>query len=299
MKKVLITGGSGFIGFHLAKKCVKLNLEVTSISRNNPPKRRRLKKVQYIKCDLTKKSEVKNKLKKQYDYIFNLSGTVNHNNKKKTFLSHYQVVENLTKRYQNSPPKMFVQLSSSAEYGGISKPPEETLNCKPKSFYGRAKFKSTKYLINLFKKNSFPVVIFRLYQAYGPYQDTNRLIPIVINSCKKNLSFNCSDGNQYRDFVYIDDVVDVFIKCLKNKNIFGQIYNLGTGKPIKIKKIIEFISQYYKGGNPLYGKIKLRKDESKLIYANILKIKKDFNWKPKNTFKKGLNKTLKFYGKKK
>ena len=174
MKKVLITGGSGFIGFHLAKKCMKLNLEVTSISRNNPPKRRRLKKVQYIKCDLTKKSEVKNKLKKQYDYIFNLSGTVNHNNKKKTFLSHYQVVENLTKRYQNSPPKMFVQLSSSAEYGGISKPPEETLNCKPKSFYGRAKFKSTKYLINLFKKNSFPVVIFRLYQAYGPYQDTNR-----------------------------------------------------------------------------------------------------------------------------
>ena len=94
-------------------------------------------------------------------------------------------------------------------------------------------------------------------------------------------------------------MVDIFIKCLKNKNIFGQIYNLGTGKPIKIKKIIEFISQYYKGGNPLYGKIKLRKDESKLIYANILKIKKDFNWKPKNTFKKGLNKTLKFYGKKK
>ena len=142
------------------------------------------------------------------------------------------------------------------------------------------------------------MTILRLYQAYGPYQDINRLIPIVISACKKNIKFNCSDGNQFRDFIYIDDIIDAILKCLQNKKAVGKIYNLGSGQPKQIKNIISKISNYYSGGKPQYGKIKLRKDESKIIYANINKIKNELKWKPKTSFDYGMKKTFIYYDKK-
>ena len=59
------------------------------------------------------------------------------------------------------------------------------------------------------KKISFPFVILRPYQVYGPYQDNNRLIPFIINSCLQNKKFPCTTGVQFRDFLYIDDFVEV------------------------------------------------------------------------------------------
>ena len=78
----------------------------------------------------------------------------------------------------------------------------------PKGFYFKAKAMATKYFLELHKKKKFPVTILRLYQAYGPKQDTNRLIPIVIKSCLKNKKFPCSTGIQYRDFLHIDDLIN-------------------------------------------------------------------------------------------
>jgi nucleoside-diphosphate-sugar epimerase len=300
MKKILITGGTGFIGYHLSKKCLKMKWNVTSFSTKTPKNIRKLKNVNYVICDLTKRKELEKKLKKKkFDFIVNLSGHVDHNNKINTLNSHFKSVQNLIDSLRNNFPKKFIQMGSSAEYGGRSKPQKESAKCKAKSIYGNAKLKTTNYLINQYKKYSFPLTVLRLYQAYGPYQDINRLIPIVIDACKKNQPFNCSDGNQFRDFIYIDDIIDAIIKCLINKNSSGKIYNLGSGKVQKIKSIISRISRYYKGGTPLFGKIKLRKDESKLIVANIHKIKKEINWKPKTKFNTGLKETLKYYGKKK
>ena len=81
----------------------------------------------------------------------------------------------------------------------------------------------------------------------------------------------------------------------ENKKAIGQIYNLGSGKQIKIKEVIEKIKNISKGGHPQYGKIKLRKDEIKKLYPNISKIKKVINWKPKILFEKGLKSTIKSY----
>ena len=86
-----------------------------------------------------------------------------------------------------------------------------------------------------------------------------------------------------------------YLETLKNKNARGQIINIGTGKPRKIKNIIEHIKKVSKGGYPQFGKIKLRKDEILKIYPNIKKAKNVINWRPKISFKKGLKSTIKFY----
>ena len=134
-----------------------------------------------------------------------------------------------------------------------------------------------------------------MYLAYGPKQDLNRFLPIIIDGCKKNKKFPCSKGNQFRDFVHVDDVVDIIMKSLTNKKAKGQIINVGTGKPRKIRNVIEQIKKISKGGYPQFGKIKLRKDEILKLYPNIKKAKNIINWKPKISFEKGLKSTIKFY----
>tara|TARA_Y100001970_G_C14246093_1_gene868343 strand:- start:959 stop:1870 length:912 start_codon:yes stop_codon:yes gene_type:complete len=297
-KKILIVGGTGFIGYHLAKKSLEKKWDVTSIS-SGPPKRiRKLKKVKYIKCDITKKNILKKKIKTNFDYVVNLGGYVDHTKKEKTFKSHYRGCRNLAEIFLKKNLKTFIQMGSSVEYGNSKSPQKEIMRPKTillKSIYGKAKLMSSNYLIKLYKDKNFPVTILRLYLAFGPKQDINRFIPIIINSCIKNKKFPCSEGKQFRDFIYIDDVINAIFKCLDNKNARGEIFNIGSGKPKKIKNIIQKIKKIIKKGEPEYGKIKLRKDEILKLFPSIKKIQKKLNWKPNIPFDYGLRKTIRTY----
>jgi UDP-glucose 4-epimerase len=189
-------------------------------------------------------------------------------------------------------------MGSSVEYGNLKSPQRENDKCNlrsMKSTYGKAKLLASTYLINLFKKKKFPSTVLRLYLAYGPKQDINRFLPIIINGCIKNKKFPCSEGRQFRDFVHVYDVVDAILKSLTNKNARGEIINIGSGKPKKIRKIIEDIQKIVKKGHPQFGKIKLRKDEILKIYPNINKARKKIKWKPKISFNKGIKSVIKFY----
>ena len=289
---ILIVGGTGFIGYHLAKKSLKKGWKVTSISSKRPRKKRYLSKVKYIICDITKKKSLRKNIRKPFNYVVNLGGYVDHSNRKRTSESHYIGCKNLAEIFLKKAPTAFVQMGSSAEYGNVQSPQKENAKCNPKSVYGQAKLLSSIYLINLFKKQKFPSTILRLYNTYGPRQDLNRFIPIVIAGCIKNKKFPCSMGNQLRDFLHIDDVVDAILKSLTSKNAKGQIINIGSGEPRIIKNIIEYIKKTSKGGYPLFGKVKLRKDEILKVYPNINKAKNKINWRPKISFKKGLKVTI-------
>tara|TARA_B110000305_G_scaffold116211_1_gene130533 strand:- start:351 stop:1259 length:909 start_codon:yes stop_codon:yes gene_type:complete len=297
-KKILITGGTGFIGYHLAKKCLKLNWSVTSLSTKNPTKIRKLKKIKYLISDISKKSDLKKIININYDYVVNLAGYVDHSRKKKTLYSHYNGCRNISEIFLRKKIKKFIQIGSSIEYGRNLSPQKENLNnTKTFSIYGKAKLMSTNYLLSLYKKYSFPVSVLRLYLVYGPYQDRNRVIPIVIDNALKSKEFDCSLGTQFRDFVYIDDVVNGIIKSLKTKKNNGQIINLGSGKPIMIKDVILKICKIIGSGKPQFGKIKFRKDEIKNLYPSIVKAKKILNWRPKVKINFGLKKTINFYKK--
>ena len=293
MKNILIIGGTGFIGYHLAKKCVQKNFKVTSISKNPPKKSRFIKKVKYIICDINNK-KIFRKINNNFDYVVNLGGYVDHTNKLETYRSHYLGLKKITKFFIKKKIRKFIQIGSSMEYGRIKSPQKEHFKCFPTSIYAISKFLSTEHLISLYKKNNFPAVILRLYQVYGPNQDKNRLIPIIIDSCKNNKSFNCSSGMQFRDFLFVNDLIDVILICLKKK-VEGKIINIGSGKIIKVKRIISRIVGFYKAGKPLFGKIKFRKEEMLKIYPSLFNAKKFLGWKAKVSFEKGILKTINFY----
>ncbi|HIF61447.1 MAG TPA: NAD(P)-dependent oxidoreductase [Candidatus Pelagibacter sp.] len=297
-KNILIVGGTGFIGYHLAKRSLQKGWKVTSISTKLPKKIRYLKKVKYIICDITKKKLLKKKIKISFDYVVNLGGYVNHQDKKKTFKSHYHGCKNLAEFFLKKNLIAFIQMGSSVEYGNVKSPQKESVKCNiklNKSTYGKAKLLSSIYLQDLYKKKKFPSTILRLYLAYGPKQDVNRLIPIIIKGCLKNKKFSCSSGTQLRDFIHVDDVVNAIFKLFKSKNARGQIINIGSGKPKKIKTIIETIRRISKGGYPQYGKIQFREDEISELYPSIKKIKTIIDWKPNISFAKGLKSTIESY----
>jgi dTDP-glucose 4,6-dehydratase len=295
LKKILIIGGTGFLGYHLAKYCLKKNYKVTSISINFPKQVRFLKKVNYIKCDISNKKLLEKKLDNNFDYVVNFGGYVDHANKEKIFKSHYLGAKILGNIFINKKLKKYIQIGSSMEYGRVRSPQKENYKCKPESTYGISKFMATQYFLNLYIKNNFPVTILRLYQVYGPYQDLNRLIPIVINSCKYNKNFPCSNGKQLRDFLFVDDLIRAIFITLNKEEASGKIINIGSGYPIKIKKIIIKIRKHFKKGNPLFGRIKLRKEEALKIYPDLKNSRNILNWKPRVDFNSGIKKTINFY----
>ena len=147
---------------------------------------------------------------------------------------HFNGLKNILKIIDIKNLKLFIQVGSSLEYGKRKSPQKESFFCKPISHYGKAKYDAS----NLLKKKLKKFVILRPYQIYGPNQKTNRLIPMVINSCLKDETFSCTSGNQLRDFLYVDDFSHLIIKILKRKFFQHRIYNVGNGSPKKVKDVI-------------------------------------------------------------
>ena len=293
-KKILIIGGTGFIGYHLAARCKKLNWEVVSVSTKEPVKNRRLKKVRYKICDISIKKNLAKIAKKKYDYVVNLGGYVDHINKIRTYKAHYLGAQNLFKVFKNKELKSFIQIGSSAEYGTAKTPHKENVTGNPGGVYGKSKLLASKFMVNCYKKYNFPVTILRFYQLYGPKQNTNRFIPILIDACLCRKKFVTSSGNQSRDFLYIDDLVDFVKKAIQKQKTSYEIYNCGSGKPISIKDLCKLVIELSNKN------IKLKFNKSKPtipfnLYLNCNKAKKELNWAPKTDINFGIRKTIKWW----
>ncbi len=163
-KKILIVGGTGFIGYHLAKKSLRKGWQVTSISSKPPKKIRYLPKVEYIRCNITNRKLLRRSIRKTFDYVVNLGGYVDHSNRKKTFKSHYDGCKNLSEIFLKRLPLSFIQIGSSLEYGISNSPQKENIKCNLstiKSIYGKAKLLSSRHIIKLFKKKKFSLHRFK------------------------------------------------------------------------------------------------------------------------------------------
>ena len=297
-KKILVLGGTGFLGSTFCKKALNKNFKVYSVS----TKLRNLKinrKIKYIRCDVSTKNEIEKKLNINFDYVVNFSGYVDHTNKSKTYKSHYIGCKNLVNFFKSKKIKKFVQIGSSLEYGNLKSPHREDLKnvdpSKLKSTYAKSKLLATNYCLKIFNQTQFPVTIIRPYLIYGPGQKTNRLIPFIISECSKDKDFPCSSGNQLRNFLYIDDFISFLFKVLKNDKINGEVFNIGSEENHTVKEVIEKIQKIMKKGHPLFGKIRLRKDESIKHIPNMSKVKQVIKWKPLINIDRGINQTIKFF----
>ena len=298
---LLVIGGTGFIGYHLLKKAKKINWKITSLSLKIPKIKRKINGINYITADISKIMTLKRKLRHNYTHIVNAGGyglseyLKMRDGKKKLFVSHFLGLKNLLEILKLKHVKQFIQIGTADEYGNINSPQKESDIGKPINFYGDVKLLCTNYLMYLNKSIGLPVVILRFFLTYGPEQGKNRVIRQTIDACLKNKTLKVSKGEARRDFCYIDDAVQSILLSLKSKKASGKILNVGSGKPIKVKKVINLVKSKIKSGKIKFGSRKYRPGEVMSQYPDLTKIKKTIKWKAKTSLTSGLNTTIRYF----
>lgn len=297
---ILIIGAGGFIGFNFLKKFLEIRTDVYGMVHSKTSWRLRDldKKSKLIVCDITSRDQTEKAFKKlKPSTIINCSAYGAYSHQEDTdkiynvnFLSTVSILEILAKQKFAA----YLHCGSSSEYGFNCSRPKESDELMPNSHYAVSKAAVADLISYYGKKEKMPVVHFRLYSVYGPWEEPNRLMPkIVENGLNKKLP-KLVDGKISRDFVYIDDVIDAFIRVagsIRTKH-YGEVYNLGTGVKITIEKLAKIAKYMYDVKEPVrFGTMKKRRWDLSDWYGNVNKIKKDFDWKYKVSVKKGLEMT--------
>jgi nucleoside-diphosphate-sugar epimerase len=299
--KLLVIGGSGFIGQHVVRLGVQRGWNVTCLGLNKIELKYQNPKVTYLRADLIKIESLKILSKMRYDYVVNLGGYINHtlfrDDGRRQINYHFDGLLNIIECINRPSLKRFVQVGSSDEYGGSSAPQNEELRENPISPYSLAKLAGTQFLQMLNRTENFPSVVIRIFLTYGPGQGQDRFIPQIIRGFLNNETISASRGEQLRDFCYVDDVVNAIYLLLECDSANGEVFNVGSGFPISVKNIIEMIKEIIGKGVVDYGKINYRPGENMALYADNKKIKQIVAWKPTVDLKTGLMRTIDWYDK--
>ncbi len=291
-ESLLILGGNGFIGRHVAKKGIQEGYETFILSRKSPLLDEKINGVSYLQIDLTSSKEIEKIKNYKFNYVINLSGNINHSELRNGGISVIEIHLNSLIEFISILPKDelhgFVQIGTSDEYGNTIGPQYEDQPEKPFTPYAYAKFAATHFIKYLCRSEKFPGKVLRPFLIYGPGQKENRLIPYAIKNSLKDKTFKISSGEQLRDFLYIKDAVDAIFAALTNKSINGKIINIGSGKPTSVRNVVDTIVKIIGTGKPLYGSKIIRTGESLSLYPNIKFAKNSLCWDPKYSLEEGL-----------
>lgn len=247
-KKILVTGAAGFIGSKICNELIKKKYSVVGCDDFSSGSKKNINKgLKFINIDLSKKSKLE-KLPKNIDYIFHLAGQSSGeksfedpiNDLNRNFMSTFNLI-NYSKK---NSIKNFFYASSMSVYGDARKKVSVKDICKPLSYYGLHKKLSEDYILK--NANFLKFIIFRMFNVYGPGQnlldEKQGMVSIYLASLlKKNKIIVKGSVSRFRDLIYIDDVVNVWIEAIKNKNMRNKIINLGTGQKSKVSKILEIL----------------------------------------------------------
>jgi nucleoside-diphosphate-sugar epimerase len=295
--QLLVVGGTGFIGQHVVKEALSQGFNTTVLSKNGCNASDKLKGANYICTDISHKNSLLSSLyNKEFDYVINLGGYIDHskysNGGYNVYDVHFNGVRNLIDCLDKSKIKGFVQIGSSDEYGNNPAPQSEVQREAPISPYSCAKVASTYLLQTLYKTEGFPAVILRPFLIYGPGQGVERFVPQIIKGCINNDKFPTSIGDQLRDFCYIDDFVRAIFSVFDNSNAYGEVINIASGSPITIKQVVNKVVDIVGRGRPQFGQIEYRSGESMTLYADINKANLILGWRPTTDINDGLQETF-------
>ncbi|MCP4652310.1 MAG: NAD-dependent epimerase/dehydratase family protein [Candidatus Omnitrophica bacterium] len=298
LDKILVIGGTGFIGSHLVKRCLKDTENVSVLSL--PEKTEPIKDVEYITADLCDKPSLAKALKaRAFDYVFNLGGYIDHTHYfkggRRVIEAHLIGLMNLLDSIDWDRLKGFVQIGSSDEYGGLLAPQNEAMREMSISPYSFAKTAASHFIQMISKTEDFPGVVARFFLVYGPGQDDRRFLPQIIKACLNGEEFKTSEGKQLRDFCYVEDAVQALAQLALSNSAKGKIFNVGSGQAVTIREMVEKIVKITGKGTPLWGTYPYRKGENMQLYADTSLIKEKIGWQPQISLEEGLKRTVEFY----
>ena len=302
-KKILVTGGSGFIGSHFVKKLIDLGAKVTVTVKYNSvidyPRLISVKnKINIIECDLRNTDSLKVLNRFKFEKIFHFAA-YNHVGD-----SFNHVSENLnsnllsTVNLLNSGPdfKKFIHIGSSEIYVLQTKIPFSPENLpNPMSPYAISKYASELFTVMSSRYTRKNILCLRPFNTFGPYQSEKAIIPEIIIKCLNNELIKTTKGKQTREFNYVSNIIEgIILLDSKIKSNLRPI-NIGSNKPIKISELVKKIHRYSNSDSKIrIGALKYRPNEIWKMQANS-KFILSKGWKPKINLDDGLIKTISWY----
>lgn len=188
--------------------------------------------------------------------------------------------------------EVFVNSGSSSEYWQKEFPMKETDIIEPNNLYGISKAAGTHYATLVGKQNKIPLVTYRIFSAYWPYEDEKRLIPTLLCAFSNNNSLQLSSPSSVRDFIYVWDIVSAFLESDKAVIHSWDIINLGTGIQNSIWDVVKELQVIFSSSIvPEYGNKQIHQFEPKSWVADITKMRTILKIEPL-PLKQGLIKTL-------
>ena len=314
--KIIVTGSSGFIGYHLAKKLLELNHTVYGIDsinnyydvkiKNNRTKElKKFKNFFFLKVDLKNKAKIEKYFKKiKINLIINLAAQAgvrySITSPQKYFDNNILGFFNLIEFARKYNIKNIVSASSSSVYGENKKIPfsEKDRVDNLTQFYAATK-RSNEIIGEVYSKiYKMNFTFLRLFTVYGPWgRPDMAMVKFVTNIIKKKRIDVFNKGNHHRDFTYIDDIVDGIVKaCFKKKKHNFRIYNLGSGKKIVLTKLINTI-QSKLGLKAKINLKKMQKGDVKKTLSDLTRSKKELNYNPRVKIEEGIDRYIKWYRK--
>ena len=293
-KRILVTGGNGYLGKHLLKTLKVYSNNVFVIDNNIINENSFNFKIDIT--DREKVNEIINVIKPEI--VFHLAAILN---RERSFDDHDKILKinyygtlNLLLAMKNYEYDNFIFTSSSEIYGDNLAPFNELQNPNPASLYSLSKAFSEMAIRTFSENYDKNFTILRLFNFFGEDMPESFFIPQLINSLKYKPTFNMTQGEQLRDFLYIDDVVTAMLLTAVNHAAKKKIYNVCSGQSITLKEIAEYIYDLLKSKCQInFGAIPYRKNEVWNMVGDNTKIKNELGFIAKNNFKEALMKTIK------
>jgi len=307
--RVLVTGGAGFIGSHLCRRLLADGHAVSVVDNESNGRRENLPAdVWFAKADVIRPDEVEPAFARGLDAVCHIAGQVSiirsFSDPVADLRTNVEGTVNVLKLCLKHKVPRLIYASSMTLYGDSKKVPMlETEPCRPDSYYGITKYAAERYVHSTAERPDldfdFNVTSLRMYSVYGPGQSYNNPYQGVLGIFSGNLLRGeaitiFGDGEQTRDFVYIDDIVDGWSRALNAPAARGAIINLGSGRSLSINDLAAHVTKafgYPPGGYKIDRKPG-RPGEQRAVQADVALAKSILGWEPKTPFETGLARTI-------
>jgi len=294
MSKILVTGGAGFIGSHLVERLVKLGHKVVVLDDLSTGKILNLPRSKDVRLFRQSILDDTKKAYERVDVVFHLAALTrpreSFTNPMETNNTNVSGTLNVILNAKKTKVKRIVFTSSAAVYGNVI-PKKESETPRPVSPYGLTKLTGEAYC--RYFGGQIGINIVRPFNVYGKRQDPSGMygaaIPKFIEALKTGTEpYITGDGEQYRDFVYIDDVIDLLI-LLAETDVVGQTFNGGSGRATTVYDLYHMICKIMKKNVRAKYVDEIEEPSTK---ADIWKASDMLGWKPKYTLEEGLRKII-------
>jgi UDP-glucose 4-epimerase len=292
-RRVLVTGGTGFIGSRLCGRLLSSGADVYATSRR--PTTEPSTNVQWLRADVVDRNDVERVFDDaQPEVVFHLASRVAGG--RDLELVHPMLEDNLlsavnvlTAAQRRGRPRVVLA-------GSMEEPAPHSRHAVAASPYAAAKWAATGYARMFHALYALPVVVLRIFMVYGPGQrDRTKLIPYVIESLLREEAPRLTSGTRAVDWIYVDDVVDAFLTAAQAENVEGNAFDIGSGTTVSIRDLVgQLVETMDSSVDPIFGEHPDRLLETNEV-ADVRRTEDVLGWSRTTTLDQGLRLTVEWF----